>query len=81
MTPQSRNALLIGLSDALCFVLGALAGWSLGSALGFDFVRATSYDARAIAGLLFILLGCGAGKWLALRWQTARGWRPPPPQR
>lgn len=81
MANETRNALAIGLSDALCFVVGALAGWSLGAALGFDFVRSTSYDARAIVGLLFILLGCGAGKWVAMRWQTAQGWRPPAPKR
>lgn len=63
-----RNALLEGLADACGFVLGALAGWGLGRLLGFDFVNAPGYDARAMVGLIFIALGCGAGKWLARRW-------------
>ena len=68
MKPALRNALKEGLADACGFVLGALAGWSLGRLLGFDFVASPGYDARSMAGLVFILFGCGLGKWLARRW-------------
>ena len=68
MQAALRNALMEGLADACGFVLGALAGWSLGKLLGFDFIGSPGYDARAMVGLVFIALGCGAGKWLARRW-------------
>ncbi|QPF75030.1 hypothetical protein G8A07_20330 [Roseateles sp. DAIF2] len=54
-----------GLADALGFVLGALAGWQLGSWLGFDFIGSTQWQTPQLIGLLFILAGCGLGRWLA----------------
>jgi hypothetical protein len=57
-----------GLADAVGFVLGALAGWSLGKLLGFDFIGTAGYGTQAMVGLVFIAVGCGAGKWLARRW-------------
>jgi hypothetical protein len=67
MAGARRNALIEGLSDAAGFVGGALAGGWLGRALGFDFVGSAGYDGPAMLGLVFILLGCGAGRWLARR--------------
>jgi len=46
----------------------ALTGWMLGRWLGFDFIGTEGYGAQAMVGLVFIVLGCGAGKWLARRW-------------
>jgi hypothetical protein len=67
MEPAFRRSLWQGVADACGFVLGALAGWWLGRALGFDFVTSPDYDARAMVGLVFIVVGCGVGKWLARR--------------
>lgn len=72
MQRSTRNALLEGLADACGFVLGALAGWSLGKLFGFDFVGSAGYDTRAMIGLVFIALGCGVGKWLARHWLAQR---------
>lgn len=68
MEPKLRYAMKEGVADACGFVLGALAGWGLGKLLGFDFIGASDYGPRAMAGLVFIALGCGAGKWLSRRW-------------
>ena len=67
MAPNTRDALLEGVTDALGFVLGALAGWWLGQVFGFDFIRTPGYGASALVGLVFIMLGCGAGRWLSRR--------------
>jgi len=72
MTPQVREAFALGLADATGFVGGALGGWWLGRLLGFDFVGSTTYDARALVGLVFILAGLGLGKWLVQRWRVRR---------
>lgn len=77
MTPAGRNALLEGIADALGFVLGALAGWWLGQAFGFDFVRTPGYGTPAVVGLVFIVLGCGAGRWLSRRVLAAAQHRSP----
>lgn len=73
MQIDTRQALREGVADALGFVLGALGGWGLGKLLGFDFIGTAGYDARAMVGLVFIVLGCGAGKWLARRVFAPRG--------
>jgi hypothetical protein len=76
MDAKTRAALIEGVSDAVGFVLGALAGWGLGQLLGFDFFASPGYDARAMAGLVFIALGCGFGKWMAKRWREQRTSKP-----
>lgn len=68
MEPKLRDAMKEGVADACGFVLGALAGWGLGRLLGFDFIGTPDYGPRAMVGLVFIVLGCGAGKWLSRRW-------------
>ncbi|NRF68078.1 hypothetical protein HLB44_13885 [Aquincola sp. S2] len=70
--PTPREALTEGLSDAVGFVLGALAGWQLGRWLGFDALAPGDWDARAVVGVVFVMLGCGAGKWAAMRWRARR---------
>jgi hypothetical protein len=72
MAQNAREALIEGLSDAIGFVLGALAGWLLGRWLGFDALAGGPWDGRTTVGLVFVLLGCGAGKWAANRWRAHR---------
>jgi hypothetical protein len=72
MAQNAREALVEGLSDAAGFVLGALAGWLLGRLLGFDALAGGAWDGRATIGLVFVLAGCGAGKWVANRWRAHR---------
>lgn len=69
--PKLRNALIEGLCDAAGFVLGALAGWWLGRTLGFDFVGVPGYGPNQMVGLLFILIGCGLGRWASQRAKAA----------
>ncbi|MDC8787146.1 hypothetical protein [Roseateles koreensis] len=64
MNQALKNALQEGVADAFGFVLGALAGWKLGLALGFDFVGSAAWGLPQITGLLLILAGCGAGRLL-----------------
>ncbi|MED5619680.1 hypothetical protein [Ideonella sp. BN130291] len=70
--PDPKELLVEGVSDALGFLLGGLAGWAVGQWLGFDFFAEPGYNARAMTGLVLIALGCGAGKWAALRWRRGR---------
>ena len=72
MAQNARDALIEGLSDAAGFVGGALAGWLVGRLLGFDAMAAGAWDGRATLGLVFVLAGCGAGKWAARRWRASR---------
>jgi hypothetical protein len=67
MAATPRDALFEGLADALGFVFGALAGWGVGQAFGFDFMRTAGYGLPAMIGLVFIVVGCGAGRWLSRR--------------
>jgi hypothetical protein len=67
MTTPIKQAALEGLADAAGFVLGALAGWQLGSAFGYDFVNTPGWGLPQVTGLLFIVLGCGAGRLLFRR--------------
>jgi hypothetical protein len=72
MDAPLRRALKEGLADAAGFVLGSLAGWGLGRALGLDFFAATEFGWREGAGLALIALGCGVGKTLARRFIAPR---------
>lgn len=67
MAQDLNRALREGLADAVGFVLGALAGWWLGRQFGIDFVASTDWNARQVVGLLLIVGGCGAGRFLARR--------------
>ena len=73
MAASTREALHEGIADALGFVLGALAGWGAGQFFGFDFMRTAGYGVPAMVGLVFIVVGCGAGRWLSRRGLAA--WR------
>ena len=67
MDAALKKALQEGVADALGFVLGALAGWQLGKLLGFDFINNPDWGGLQVIGLLAILAGCGAGRWLCRR--------------
>jgi hypothetical protein len=64
------NKLLVeGLSDAIGFVGGALAGYWLGQLLDFD-IFAEGYDNASIFGILLVGLGGGLGLQLSRRWRN-----------
>ena len=71
---KASTLLLEGLSDAVGFVGGALAGFWLARAFGFD-LFATGYGTSSLVAIVAVGLGGGAGLQLARRWRTARALR------
>ena len=69
--PSTRQLLLLGLAQAVLFIVGALLGRWLGLALGLD-AFAEGYSNSAVFGILLIGLGGGAGVQLARRWYISR---------
>lgn len=65
---SAQKLLLEGVSDAVCFMLGALAGYGLSQALGIH-IFADGYSAAGMVGILLVGLGGGAGLQLARRWR------------
>lgn len=63
-----QKMLLEGVSDAVCFMLGALAGYGLGQAVGID-IFAEGYGSSSIVGILMVGLGGGAGLHIARIWR------------
>ncbi len=63
--------LMEGLSDAIGFIGGALAGYWIAGALGWN-PFAEGYGASAIGGIALVGLGGGAGLHLARRWRQVR---------
>ena len=70
MSQDAKDALAVGLADAVGFVGGALAGWQLGRLFGFDVLAPGPFDSRAMVGWAFLLAGCGLGKWASMRAST-----------
>ena len=68
---MATNPLLEGLSDAVGFVGGALAGFWLGQLLGLD-AFSQGYDTASIIGIALVGLGGGLGLQAARRWRAAR---------
>jgi len=62
--------LLEGLTDAIGFLGGALLGFWIGRLLGID-IFAPGYGNAAIAGILLVGLGGGAGVQLARKWRRS----------
>ncbi len=65
---SAQKLLLEGVSDAVCFMLGALAGYGLTLALGMD-IFADGYDSSSILGIAIVGLAGGAGLHLARIWR------------
>ena len=65
---SAQKLLLEGVSDAVCFILGALAGYGLTLALGMD-IFADGYSGSSIVGIVIVGLAGGAGLHLARIWR------------
>lgn len=68
---QTKKLLIEGLSDAVGFVGGALAGYWLARAVGFD-AFTPGYSIDSILGIVAITVASGAGLRLARRWRAAQ---------
>jgi hypothetical protein len=68
MDPQMNRLLKQGLSDAVGFVGGALAGYWLALGMGWE-LFSEGYDSASIMGILAVGLGGGAGLHAARLWQ------------
>ena len=70
--PSTRQLMLLGLAQAVLFIVGALLGHWLGLALGLDAFGPGGYSNNAVFGILLIGLGGGAGAQLARAWFTRK---------
>lgn len=69
---STTNRLLMeGVSDAVGFVGGALAGYWLGRLVGFD-IFSEGYGTGSLVGIVLVGLGGGIGLQGARRWRAAR---------
>ncbi len=68
---SSQNLLLEGLSDAVGFVGGAVAGYWVGRLLGLN-IFSTGYDSASIGAILLVGLGGGGGLHLARYWRQQK---------
>ena len=68
---EARRLLIEGVSDAIGFVGGALAGFGLARLLGLD-LFSEGYDSGSVLAIAAIGLGGGIGLGLARRWRRAR---------
>lgn len=67
---MSANSLLVeGLSDAIGFIGGALAGFWLGQLLGAD-IFAPGYGTASLVGIALVGLGGGLGLRVARLWRA-----------
>ncbi|GAA4349460.1 hypothetical protein GCM10023165_36200 [Variovorax defluvii] len=65
--PTTRQLLLLGVAQAVLFVVGAVVGRWLGLAFGLD-AFGPGYGNGTVFGILLIGLGGGAGAHLARTW-------------
>ena len=68
---MSNPLLVEGVSDAIGFVGGALAGFWLARLFGLD-VFAAGYGTASIVGIVLVGLGGGLGLQGARRWRAAQ---------
>ncbi len=66
---SARKLLMEGLSDAIGFVGGAVAGYWIGQLLGWNIFSA-GYNNASIGAILLVGLGGGGGLHLARFWRT-----------
>ena len=69
--PKKIDFFAVGLSDAMGFLGGSLAGYWIGKLLGLD-IFAPGYGTASIVAILLVGLGGGLGLQLARRWQRSR---------
>ena len=67
----TNQLLLLGIAQAVLFVVGALLGRWLGLALGFD-ALAAGYGNSVVVGIVLIALGGGGGVQLARAWYARK---------
>ena len=65
---------LVGISDAVGFVIGAQCGLWLGGWLGFDAFE-PGLTNKALIGILLLALGGGVGLQVSSRWRARRARR------
>ena len=65
------NFLAIGISHAIGFVVGCLAGYWLGKLIGMDMFAPVD-DNSSLVGIVLVGLGGGLGSQWARRWQQTR---------
>jgi len=63
----TRSLLKEGITDAVAFVVGGLAGYGLGRLLGLD-IFAPGYGVQTMGGVLLVGLGAGLGRRLLRQW-------------
>ena len=68
---MTGSPLLEGVTDAIGFVAGALAGFGIGQLLGCD-VFAEGYGTASIIGIVLVGIGGGAGLQAARAWRRSR---------
>jgi hypothetical protein len=66
---SNPNPWLEGISDAVGFIGGALAGYWAGQLLGWN-IFSEGYDNASIGGILLVGLGGGGGLHLARFWRA-----------
>ena len=66
---EARKLLLEGVSDAVGFIGGALAGYWLGQFLGWD-IFSEGYNGASIGAIALVGLGGGGGLQLARLWRA-----------
>ena len=66
---EARKLLLEGVSDAVGFVGGALAGYWLGQLLGWN-IFSEGYSGASIGAIALVGLGGGGGLQLARFWRS-----------
>ena len=68
---EAGKLLLEGVSDAVGFIGGALAGYWIGQFLGWD-IFSEGYSGTSIAAIALVGLGGGGGLQLARAWRRAQ---------
>ena len=66
---EASKLLLEGVSDAVGFIGGALAGYWLGQFLGWD-IFSEGYTGTSIGAIALVGLGGGGGLQLARMWRS-----------
>ncbi len=66
---EARTLLIEGISDAVGFIGGALAGYWIGQFIGWD-IFSEGYSGTSIGAIALVGLGGGGGLHLARAWRA-----------